>query len=155
MRRLALICLAFLAVPVRPPEARAEPAGMLLRVTQVAQDGHNLTVPRETRCPQAGCEMAAELALPTGALSFNTVITFVTGGAYVAFTALPPGSARIREFTQLRAAPVFLPQRGEANATVLRLAVERSAAGGRNSAAALVAGEPDALLKLELVAPQG
>ncbi len=154
MKRFALFGLALLALLPGVHGAAAEPTGLLLRVTQVAQDGHNLAPPRQMLCPQAGCEMAGELTLPSGPVSFNTVVTFVTGGAYLAFASLPAGVARIREFTQLRPAPVFLPQRGVTNANVLRLAVERSGVAGRNSAAALVASEPDALLKVELAAPQ-
>ena len=136
--------------------ARAESTKpMLLRVTQISAGGVAINTPRETQCPADGCTMAGELKLSSGTVSFNTVVTFVADGAYVALTALPAGAARIYEFTQARPAPIFLPSGSKSSGpTVLRLTVDRS--NGRT--ALFSTGEPDAYLRVELAsspAPAG
>ena len=148
---LALLVLALSGLGAAPPGHAAEAAAVLLRVTQTGADGVALAPPRETLCPQQGCQMAAELKLAGFTLSYNTVITFVADGAYEALTALPPGAARIREFSQARPAPVFVPSTlangaSSKGGTLLRLLIDRA------SNPLPASGEPDAYLRLELMA---
>jgi hypothetical protein len=146
MRRVPLLLVALvLAALLLPAIACAEPGRpVLLRVTQINAAGTPLTTPRETLCPPDGCAMAGEMKLASGMLSFNTVVTFVADGAYVALTALPPGAARIREFSRARPAPVFLQASAASNGTTLiRLVVDRI------GTPSLLTGEPDAYLRVE------
>lgn len=145
MRR-ALLCALALLVAAPAVAATAPGRQLVLRVTQVDAAGAALATPRETVCPADGCQMAAELRLASGALSFNTVVTFVAGGAYVALAALPAGAARIREFSQARPEPIFLRSK-TGGSTVLGLVVDRTSAASSDT------GEPDAYLRLELAPP--
>jgi hypothetical protein len=133
----------------------AEPGEVLVRVTQIAADGHNLSAPLQMLCPKTGCQIASDLSVASVRISLNTVVTFVAGGAYVALTPLPPGTARIREFAQARPAPVFLPMRTATSVAVLRLEVELAGNAGQSKAAlALLSNaEPDAYLKIEFAPP--
>ncbi len=133
------------ALLLLPAIAAAEPSKpVLLRVTQINAAGVALTTPRETLCPPDGCAMAGEMKLASGVVSFNTVVTFVADGAYVALTSLPPGAARIREFSQAMPAPVFLQTITATHGTTLiRLVVDRA------GTPSLRTGEPDAYLRVE------
>lgn len=118
----------------------------VVRVTQVQGDGRPMGAPRESDCPQNGCQVGIPLALgKSESLLVNTIVTFVSRGIYLSLEAAVPSSGRVREYGQSRPGTVFVPEPRSGSAVrQFGLTVERD---GVPSIGAL----PDAYLRVEII----
>ncbi len=155
------------AIPLVSPRAAAQASRLrTVRVTQVPKDGAPQRDTQEFACPDSGCQQMLSLVVDEVAQTFLADIQFVSHGAYVTLQPRSVAIARVVEFRQGRAGPVFIKGPAETMLedrigflTVPAGSLRRvdGAADGRTLTSGNVyvrKREPDLVLKVEIDPPQ-